>query len=73
MISSEQTASPRYPNTTKGQEIDLKSNLIKMIDACKEEMNKFLEEIQENTIKQVEVFKEKTYPLNKPRKTQLNR
>ena len=66
---------PSYPATAipEVQKDDLKSNLIKMIDAFKEEINKFLEEIQEKTIKQVEVFKEKTYPLNKPRKTQLNR
>ena len=31
-----------------------------MIEAFKEEMNKYLKEIQENTIKQVEVFKEET-------------
>ena len=40
------TASPGYPN-------DLKSNLLKMIETFKEEMNKSLKEIQENTIKQV--------------------
>ena len=45
--------SPGYPNTTKAQENDLKSNLIKMIEAFKEEMNKSLKEIQENTITQV--------------------
>ena len=47
------TASPGYPSTAEAQENDLKSNLIKMIEAFKEEMNKSLKEIQENTIKQV--------------------
>jgi hypothetical protein len=45
------TASPGYPNRPEAQENDLKSNLIKMIEAFKEEMNKSLKEIQENTIK----------------------
>ena len=35
------TANLGYPNTTKAQENDLKSNLIKMIEAFKEETNKF--------------------------------
>ena len=48
------TASPGYPNKTKAQVNDLKSNHIKMIETFKEEMNKSLKEIQENTIKQVE-------------------
>ena len=42
-----------YPNISKTQENGLKSNLIKMTEAFKEEMNKSLKEIQENTIKQV--------------------
>jgi hypothetical protein len=45
-----------------------------MIEAVKEEMNTSLKEIQENTIKQVEVFKEeKTNPLKIYRKIQLSR
>jgi hypothetical protein len=39
------TASPGYPDTTETQENHLKSNLIKMIEAFKEEMNKSLKEI----------------------------
>jgi len=35
------TARLGYPNTTEAEENDLKSNLIKMIEAFKEEMNKF--------------------------------
>lgn len=37
--------------TKKVQENDLKSNLIKMIKAFKEETDKPLKELQENTIK----------------------
>ena len=55
------TACPGYSNTTKTQENDLKSNLIKMIKAFKEEINKSLKEIWENKIKQINiVFKEET-------------
>jgi hypothetical protein len=35
------TTSPRNPNIAKAQENDLKPNLRKMIEAFKEEMNKF--------------------------------
>jgi hypothetical protein len=48
--------SPGYPNTTEAQENGLKSNRIRMAEAFKEEMNKSLKEIQENTVKQVEIF-----------------
>jgi hypothetical protein len=41
------TASTGYPNTTKAQENDLKPNLIKKIQAFKEEMNTYLKEIGE--------------------------
>ena len=55
------TVSPGYPfNTTETQDNYLKSNLTEMIEAFKEELNKSLKEIQENTIKQIEVFKEET-------------
>jgi hypothetical protein len=36
-----------------------------MIEAIKEEMDKFFKEIQENTIKQVEVFKKETNTSHK--------
>ena len=36
-----------------------------MIEAFKEEMNKFLKEIQENTIKQVEVFISPLSPIDR--------
>lgn len=45
--------SPGYPNKTEAQENELKCNLTKLIGTFKEEINKFLKEIQENTIKQV--------------------
>ena len=44
-------ASSRYPNTTKAQENDHKSDHIKMLEVFKEETNKSIKEIQENTIK----------------------
>ena len=54
------TASPGYFSIVEAQENDFKSNLVKVIDAFKEEMNKSFKEIQENTIKQAEAFKEET-------------
>jgi predicted phage gp36 major capsid-like protein len=53
------TASPGYLNRTEAQD-DLESNLIKMTEAFKEEMNKSLKDIQETTFKQVEAFKDKS-------------
>ena len=41
------TLCPGYPNTAKTQENDLKSSLVKMIEAFKEEMNKAFKEIQD--------------------------
>jgi hypothetical protein len=38
-------ASSEYHNETKAQKDDLKSNLIKMIEAFKEEINKSLKEV----------------------------
>jgi hypothetical protein len=48
------TASPGYPNTTEAQENGLKYNLIKILEAFKEEINMFLKtnkqtNTQENT------------------------
>jgi len=51
------TVSPGYPNTREAQENDFKSNLTKMIQSFKEEINKSFKEIQENTIRKVQVFK----------------
>ena len=49
---------PEQSNITEAQETYRKSNLLKMIEASKEEMNKSFKEIQKNKIKQVEAFKE---------------
>ena len=46
------TTNPGYPNETEAQEDDL----IRMIEAFKEEMNKFLKEIKENTFKEVKAL-----------------
>lgn len=47
------TANARYPKETEAQEEDLKSNLINIIEVFKEDMDKSLKEIQENTFKHV--------------------
>jgi hypothetical protein len=47
----------------KKQDNGLKSYLMKMIEAFKEYMKIFLEEIQENTGKQIEALKEEINPL----------
>jgi hypothetical protein len=55
-----------YPNTIEAQENDLKSNLIKMIEAFKEGMNKSFKKsrkLQSNRIKQRENIKEETNSL----------
>jgi hypothetical protein len=49
----------------KNQDNDLKSHLMKMIEASKEDINNSLKEIQENTVKQIDVFKEETNKSNK--------
>jgi uncharacterized protein YukE len=51
--SSPTPASPRCPNTPEEQDCDLKSHLMKMIEAFKEDVNNSHKETQENTIKQV--------------------
>jgi hypothetical protein len=51
------TLSPVYPNTPESQENAIKSNLIKIIEPFKEEVNKSLknlEEIQSNMYKPLE-------------------
>lgn len=53
MHSNPTTTNPGYPNTTETKESILKSDLIKMVEAFKEEVNKSLKDLQENTIKQV--------------------
>jgi hypothetical protein len=41
------SASCEYPNTPEQQDCDLKSHLMKIIEAFKEDINDFLKEIQE--------------------------
>jgi len=47
------SSTANYTSTTEAQEHELKSNLINMTDISKEEMNKSLKYVQENTTKQV--------------------
>jgi hypothetical protein len=56
--STPTTASPGHPNTPKKQDLGLKSYLVKLVEDFKKDINKSLNEIQENTAKQVEVLKE---------------
>jgi hypothetical protein len=53
-------ASPRYPNTLKIHDADLKSHFKKIIETFNEDMNNSLKEIQENTGKQGEALKKET-------------
>jgi hypothetical protein len=55
------TASPEYSYKPKEQDSDLKSHLVKMKEAFKEDINKFLKEIQENSGKQIETLKLETH------------
>ena len=54
-LRSPTTVSPRYPNTLKKQDLDLKSYL--MIEDFRD-INNSLKEILESTSKQVEALKE---------------
>ena len=65
MCSYLSTTNPGYPNETEAQEEDL----MKLIKAFKEEMNKFLKEIHENTFKQAKALKEEA---NKHKEIQEN-
>ena len=58
--SSPTTEIPRYPNMPEKQGDDLKSHLIKTIEAFQEDIKNSLKEIQENTGKQVVALKEET-------------
>ena len=68
MRSYPSTTNPGYSNETEAQEEDFKFNLIKLIRAFKEEMNKFLKEIHENTFKQVKALKRKQINIKKYKK-----
>ena len=56
--STPTSASPRYPNTPKKQDWDLKSYLMMLVEDIKKGFNNSLKEIQENTAKEVELLKE---------------
>ena len=56
-------ASPGYTITPEKQDMDLKSLIMMMIKDFKNEINNSLKEIQENTGKQLEVFKEETLKI----------
>ena len=45
------TARPKYSNIAEAQENNLKINFMRMTKVLKEEMSRFLREIQENTNK----------------------
>jgi hypothetical protein len=71
--TSPTTASPGYPNTSEKQDNYLKSYVMKMIEAFKEDVKNSLKEIQENTVKQVYAHKEKTSKYLKYKKIQPSR
>jgi gas vesicle protein len=50
--------SPGYPITPEKQDLDLKSNLMMLVDDFKKGINNSVKEIQENIANQVEVLKE---------------
>jgi ABC-type oligopeptide transport system ATPase subunit len=58
--STPTTGSPGYPNTSEKQDLDLKSYLRMLVQDFNKGINNSLKEIQENTAKQVEAFKEET-------------
>jgi hypothetical protein len=68
-LSSPTKASLGFPNTPKEQDSDLESHLMKMIEVFKEYMKNSHKEIQENTGKQVEAFKEEKKILKMYKKT----
>jgi len=53
-------ANTEYPNTPEKQDLDLKSNLMMMIEDFKKDINNSLKEIQANTGKQVDALKRET-------------
>ena len=53
-------SNPGYPNTHVKQDNELKSHLMEMIEAFKEDIKNLLKKTQENTGKQVEAHKDET-------------
>jgi hypothetical protein len=72
--SSLTTAIIGYLNTPEKQDSDLKSHLMMMIEQFKKDINNSFKEIQENTDKQVDVFKMGTQKnlLKNYKKTERN-
>ena len=56
--SERTTASPEYANTPEKQDSDLKSYLTMLVKDFKKDINNSLKEIQENTAKHMEAYKE---------------
>ena len=52
------TVSPGYPNTPEKQDLDLKSNIMMVVEDFRKSINNSLKEIQENTAKHGEAHKE---------------
>jgi hypothetical protein len=52
-------ASPAYPNTPEKLDPDLKAYLMMMVEDVKKDLNNSLKVIQENTVKELQVLKEK--------------
>jgi hypothetical protein len=57
--STPTSASAGYPNTPEKFDPDLKAYLMMMVEDIKKDFNNSLEEIQENTAKELQVLKEK--------------
>ena len=51
--------SPGNPNTPENLDLDLKAYLMMMVEDIKKDFNNSIKEIQENTAKEIQVFKEK--------------
>jgi hypothetical protein len=75
--SSPITANSEYTNTPENQESVLKSYLMKIIESFKEDINNSLEEIQENTGKQLKELSKAIQDLKVEvetiKKTQMSR
>ena len=54
--NSPRTASPGYHNTLEKQDLDLKSQLMVLIEGFKKDVDNSLKEIQKNTSKQGEAL-----------------
>jgi len=58
-------ANIEYPNTPEKQDLDLKSQLIMMMEDFKKDMKNSLRETQENINKQVEAYREESQKSRK--------